>query len=186
MRLKFFLFICFLGLPFKSFALGPASVYFGLSASALSASEGNFSSKNRQNFSANKAIGGFAGLRLLSLRFQGSAEYIPALGMTVKDSLINVEMRNYSLAILYDFSLISIIYPYVGIRVGHIKALDQSKDLVAGYSAGGILGIDLRFSDFFGIGLHYGVDNIAAIQSSSKSDITSLLHSVGVGVKFGF
>jgi hypothetical protein len=185
---KTLIYLIILLLPISSFALGPASVYFGLSTSSISTPESKFFPDEQKTSLTNKKISGFLGFRFSSLRFEGSIGYAPEIEIFLQDDIkVKNKFVNYSLSALYDFSLLPTLYPYLGANAGY----SSSKDLGEGYYAGGIFGIDLRLADFLGIGMFYNIDYMPFLKEKRyngrkiKAD-NPIFHNIGLVLKFGF
>jgi hypothetical protein len=184
---KLFLYII-LFFPISSFALGPASVYFGISPSILALSGAKFFPEKQNTSLTNKKIAGFLGFRFTSMRCEGVIAYAPEVEVLLEDdSIIKSKCLDYSVVGFYDFSFLPTIYPYLGIKAGYLS----SKDLGEGVYAGGISGFDLRLLDFLAIGINYELDYMPFMKekndASKKMKATNpIFHNIGLVLKFGF
>jgi hypothetical protein len=212
-----------LSYSFNSFAIGPISVYFGFSASATS------SYKNEKFFgidtsllkkfsldeaskTTNRKFSGILGARLFNIRLEGAWRYSPS-GILIFQDQSNQDVNllysstDLSGTLFYDFNLVPILVPYIGIKAGYCDynftktSLQEkifnfdSKGEYQGIYGAGVLGLDLRLSDFIAIGINYSLDYMPFLEKAKISidgneknwnnKNKPIFHNLGLIIKFG-
>ena len=208
-----------------SFAIGPVSAYFGFSASATSAynHEKLFDidtsllkklSIEETSKTTNRKFSALLGARLFNVRLEGAFRYTPSSILTFQDQdkeelSILYSSKDFSGSLFYDFQLAPILVPYIGIKAGYsdfnftktnIKdaMFDfDNKDLVSGIYGAGVLGLDIKFSDFIALGINYSLDYMPFLEEAKipvngnekmwnkESENKPLFHNLGLIIKFG-
>jgi hypothetical protein len=148
--------LLFLLFPIDSFAVSAFSLYCGASCSVNAVSGNKFIYKDSSNFLTSKSASVFVGVGVLSLRFEGSAEYSPDLDVSINETQFKAKMLNYSFSTAYDF-LLPVVHPYIGLRYGYAR-INQDQVLLDSDYVGGIMGLDFMLTDFLAIGVNYNID----------------------------
>jgi hypothetical protein len=171
--------------PIDSFAVSAFSLYCGASCSVNLVSGNKFLYKDSSNFLTNKSASAFVGAGVMSLRFEGSAEYFPDLGVSINETQFKAKMVNYSFSTTYDF-LLPLVHPYIGLRYGYAR-LNQDNVLLDSNYVGGILGLDFMLTDFLAIGVNYNIDYMSFLKKKidTKDDKVPIFHNIGIRIKCG-